>query len=477
MQNVKHKARVTQIKTIHTASCNNCQPTTDDQKQQSSPQTQSSRQIITLIMIKRNNFIICCLARIVRCRTSAAVSSFVCGILFGVLWFNYQLAVMDSRYPMYTPAPVDLDSLPETDYDQWLRSKGLRSVPLPEEDVSFGDTSKLRIEADFLKQEVPVLCLIISKGRNKAKSVKDTWAKHCNQVVFIGAYTDNVIPVIRYSSIESSHTSFCRIVIDIYHKYFDKFKWLLIAEDSSYVLVENARKYVAPLNHTLPYYLGRTVQKYSTPPFNAPDSTMLLSAGAFQLLNEQFFVDYEACTEAALLNRTLAMSRNFEVSLGVMFNHEPEEENSTSEVKVLTSKPMDTRDKDGKARFLAFTPEKHLIPGLISIFNSYWRGNTFPIAEGPGCCSDQAISFHGLSPTQMYLIEYLLYHLKVFKNSPRGIGNEEPKYSRSAISDLIYVHGLEVGTPMIKMIDKEKIKKSKMKGSLSKLLAEVFGDS
>ena len=374
-------------------------------------------------------------------RGAFITAAVVTGMLFAVVWRSYEKAVVDVPYFAVSGhfKEAALIRRPEASYNDWLLKQGLRSKMIPEEETSYASDNVVETEAQFLTKKIRILCLVLSKGRTKASSVKDTWGNHCNDIVFYGSFVDDKIPVRRYSTLEPSHVSFCKILLDLHGKnstYSPDFDWLLISQDNNYVIIENVRHLVASLDHNQRYLLGRPVKRHSLPVFNALDSVIVLSRGAIDHIMNTFFTTSSSCNRGHFylksVNKTVHVSRNFEVSLAVMLD--PKLISGDKDY----SSVFDTRDDYNRSRFNPFSPQKHVIPNSISIFSSFNRHNVLPSGQGFACCSDSAVSFGDLSPSKMYLLEYFLYHLSVFRNSDKGLGNNPFQDNHETSNDVLW---------------------------------------
>ena len=220
------------------------------------------------------------------------------------------------------------------------------------------------------------------------------------------------------------------------------------------------------------------MKRFGLPAYNALDSGILLSQAALLVLTGQFFSNFSACQKSQILlphpdnervsnsaahdNQTILLTRSFDTSIAQLF------------VTHNNTRPYDTRDGRGRAKFMAFSPEKYLIKGAISLFSVFWRHNIFHSPIGSDCCSPEAIFLNGVSPSRMFLLDYLLYHTAVFRNSPLGIGNE-PVNSDVRSRDRKMsnaMRSIEVGSGSIPVF--EKSSKLHLKRSIFEKFLDVF---
>lgn len=88
----------------------------------------------------------------------------------------------------------------------------------------------------------------------------------------------------------------------------------------------------------------------------------------------------------------------------------------------------------GRGRFNGYSMKKLLFPGAVSPFERFWKDSVYQVSDGPGCCSNYAVTFAGtLTKTKLYQEEYLHYHLRPFYGGG-SLGNRPPNDSYSRIS-------------------------------------------
>ncbi|XP_034097879.2 glycoprotein-N-acetylgalactosamine 3-beta-galactosyltransferase 1-like [Drosophila albomicans] len=257
--------------------------------------------------------------------------------------------------------------------------------------------------ADEMKKEVRVLCWVMTNPTNhkkKARHVKKTWGKRCNILLFMSSEVDNELPTVKLNVGEGRENLWIKVkeaFTYVYKHHYNDADWFYKADDDTYAIVENLRLMLYPYNPQTPVHFGFKFKPFVKQGYFSGGSGYVLSKEALRRFVVEGIPNPKMCLPGTVVNEDVEIGKcmaNLNVTAG------------------------DSRDWNGRGRMFPFVPEHHLIPGKDRTF-WYWKYIYYPTDDGLDCCSDNAVAFHYVSPGMMYVMDYLIYHLK-----PYGIVRE-----------------------------------------------------
>jgi glycoprotein-N-acetylgalactosamine 3-beta-galactosyltransferase len=259
--------------------------------------------------------------------------------------------------------------------------------------IDAGHKSENTDVAEKLYQKVKVLCWVMTGPQNlenRAKHVKATWTQRCNTALFMSSEENTDFPTVGLNTTEGrSQLSWKTIKAFLYvhDHYLEDADWFMKTDDDTYVILDNLRWLLANHDPEKPIYFGRRFKPHVEQGYMSGGAGYVLSREALRRL-----------IHVVKTNTCAPFPYYEDLAMGIC-------------MQIANVEPGDSRDPTGKETFHPFLPKQHLIPGLLPRTFWYWVYNYYPPVDGPGCCSDFAISFHYANATAMYELEYLIYHL------------------------------------------------------------------
>ena len=112
-------------------------------------------------------------------------------------------------------------------------------------------------------RELSILCIVHTCAKHldtRTKYVKETWAKLCNKTLYVSDSENSTFPTINVTQRSGFHETWAKTRKEmqlLYSEYIDKYDWFFKADDDTYVIMNNLRKFLLNKNSSEPKFYGK----------------------------------------------------------------------------------------------------------------------------------------------------------------------------------------------------------------------------
>jgi glycoprotein-N-acetylgalactosamine 3-beta-galactosyltransferase len=278
------------------------------------------------------------------------------------------------------------------------------------------------LEPLYLKQfavKAPrVTCMIFTRKQNwetRGLSVRHTWSQHCDRRRFFYSNNSTFDPQNGLTKVNDSVAlnisdgreylwqKTMTALIYSFRNYNNDTSWFLKADDDTYILWKNLMSYIAQFDPLQPRYLGchlRGTFSHIPKGYNSGGGYLLSWKAAEQVVNEGIVSYPKQCS-------TSKVGGWEDVNMGDC-------------LQMLKIYPTETRDYEMRLRFNWENPFRFLQQSLketaertiVGFFRAKYKdavfGNYYK-SWGEKMLSNESISFHHLTASQIYMMDFLIH--------------------------------------------------------------------
>lgn len=255
-----------------------------------------------------------------------------------------------------------------------------------------------------MRDKPRILCWVLTSPENvqkRAVHVRDTWGQRCDKLLFFSSQENHQLPTIPLHVPEGWESIWLKTKAAFYYVYehhMEDADWFLKADDDTYVILENLRYLLFRESPLRAVYFGRRFKPDIAQGYMSGGAGYVLSAEALRRLATGLFNE-SICRQGGLANEDIELGRCME-KLGVEAGN--------------------SRDQLQRETFFPFNPQFHVTSRKAKAkHKDFWFWNDwtyYQLVEGTEGMSNKAVSFHYVKPSQMYLLDYLLYKVTLSCN-------------------------------------------------------------